>query len=69
MGLLGLFDSPVKFKNQDYHDLKKQAQESGHPFIDLEFPPDAKALFYSGGAATGIEWKRPKVCFFSVLSL
>ena len=61
MGLFGLFDSPVPYKGQKYSDLKKTAQDSGHPFIDTEFPPDEKALFNSGGKAAGIEWKRPKV--------
>ena len=58
---MGLFDSPTPYKGQDYSALRKQAQESGHPFIDPEFPPDQKSLFFSGGNATGLEWKRPKV--------
>ena len=59
MGLFGA--SVVPYKNQKYADLVKAARESGHPFIDQEFPPDEKALSPTPGKMTGIEWKRPKV--------
>lgn len=57
---MGLFSHPTPYKGQNYSELKKQALESGHPFIDQEFPPDEKALFHTGGKMSGVEWKRPK---------
>ncbi len=61
--VLGLFNSPACYKGQKYEALKKTAIKTGHPFIDPEFPPDDKALFYSKSDSkiTGIEWKRPSV--------
>jgi hypothetical protein len=61
--VFGLFDSPRPFKGQEFSKLKKQAQESDHLFIDTEFPPDDKSLFYSKGKLAGVIWKRPKVYF------
>ncbi|XP_064639206.1 calpain-5-like isoform X2 [Lineus longissimus] len=58
--VFGLFESPRPFKGQEYSKLKKQSQESCHPFIDNEFPPDDKSLFYSKGKLAGVIWKRPK---------
>ena len=60
---MGIFSRPTPFKDQDYHALKKQAQDSGHPFIDSEFPPDDKAIFFSGSSMKEIVWRRPKVSF------
>jgi calpain-5 len=60
MSVFGFFNSPVPYKGQKYSELKKQATESGHLFLDEEFAPNEKALFSSGGKAAGIEWKRPK---------
>ncbi|XP_052783914.1 calpain-5-like [Mya arenaria] len=53
-------DGVVKFKNQDYASLKKQAQSTGNYFVDPEFPAQDKSLFYSSGKLTGVTWKRPK---------
>ena len=58
---MGLFGSPTSYQDQDYDSLRKQAQSSGQLFTDTTFPPDDKALFYSGGSMKGIVWKRPKV--------
>ncbi|XP_074657458.1 calpain-5-like [Tubulanus polymorphus] len=58
--VFGLFESPRPFKAQEFHKLKKQSQESGHLFIDSEFPPDDKSLFYTKGKLAGVVWKRPK---------
>ena len=63
--VFGLFAGAIPYKGQKYHELKKAAQQSGHPFIDSEFPPDDKSLFGSPGKLAGIEWKRPKVSRFS----
>ncbi|XP_013401269.1 calpain-5 isoform X3 [Lingula anatina] len=57
---MGLFSSPTPYHGQVYSDLRKQAQTSGHPFIDTDFPPDDKSLFYTKGKLAGVEWKRPK---------
>ena len=58
---MGLFDSPTPFRNQSYSSLRDQAQKSGNLFVDTEFPAQDKSVFYSGGGAAGLEWKRPKV--------
>ncbi len=55
------FGGPTPYKGQKYAALKKTAQDSGHPFLDPEFPPDDKALFHTQAKLAGIEWKRPKV--------
>jgi calpain-5 len=57
---MGLFSSPTPYKGQKYAELKKKAIETGHPFIDTEFPPDNKSLFTTSSKGAGIEWKRPK---------
>lgn len=52
-------------KNQNYEDLKRQAQESQTLFEDPEFPPNESSLFYKGNVAQlpgQVVWKRPKVC-------
>ena len=52
----------VPFKGQRYDLLKKSAHNSGHLFIDREFPPDDSSLFFQGSSKTrAITWKRPKV--------
>lgn len=56
-----LFDSVKKFKNQDYHKLKKECQAKGTLFIDTEFPPDERSLSSTPGKYGGVVWKRPKV--------
>ena len=57
---MSFFSSPVAYKGQVYASLKKQAIDSGHPFIDNEFPPDDKAINPHGNASN-IVWKRPHV--------
>ena len=61
--------SVVPFKGQKYSALKKQALSSGHSFEDPEFPRDEKSLFRGQGRASGIEWKRPRVCNFHCIKL
>ncbi|KAL5005458.1 hypothetical protein ScPMuIL_018914 [Solemya velum] len=57
---MGFFSSVKKYKNQDYSKLKKESQSRGHLFIDPEFPPDDKSLFYTPGKVGQVVWKRPK---------
>lgn len=53
------------FKNQSYSKLKKRCQAEGKLFIDPEFPPEAKSMYYSQAMAPeSVEWKRPKVWFY-----
>ncbi|CAH1781191.1 unnamed protein product [Owenia fusiformis] len=58
--VFGLFSSPVLYKGQDYAALRKEHQDSGHLYIDNQFPPDDKSLGPSGGKGGHVEWKRPK---------
>lgn len=50
----------VKYKGQDYDQLKKQAVSTGNHFVDPEFPAQDKSLFYTPGKLAGVVWKRPK---------
>lgn len=52
--------SVLPYKGQKYSILKKQALSSGQPFEDPEFARSERSLFYTSGAASGIEWKRPR---------
>ncbi|KAK6194889.1 hypothetical protein SNE40_000425 [Patella caerulea] len=58
--LKNLFGSVVKYKNQDYDALKKESKEKGTLFIDTEFPPDDRSLFFTPNKMQGVVWKRPK---------
>lgn len=58
---MSCFGSTHTYKGQDYTKLKKEAQQKGTLFIDLEFPPDDRSLFYSQGKLADVVWKRPKV--------
>jgi hypothetical protein len=55
------FGSIKAYKGQQYDKLKKEAKQKGNLFIDLEFPPDDRSLFYSQGKLADVVWKRPKV--------
>ncbi|GFN79965.1 calpain-5 [Plakobranchus ocellatus] len=57
---MGLFDSVVRYKNQEYDKLKKECQTKGTLFIDTEFPPDDRSLSSTPGKFGGVVWKRPK---------
>lgn len=51
----------IRFKNQSYSKLKKKCQTEGKLFVDPEFPPEVKSMYYSRPMAPeSIEWKRPK---------
>ena len=52
----------MAFKGQKYTSIKKECLKKGELFMDSEFPPNAKSLFYSQ-IDNEIEWKRPKVSF------
>lgn len=47
------------FRNQKYKDLRKKHISGGELFVDEEFPPKNKSLFFSK-VSSNIEWKRPK---------
>lgn len=54
--------APVRrFKNQNYHALKKECLEQRKVFEDPEFPASDASLFYSSPPLGKIEWRRPKV--------
>nr|XP_022342765.1 calpain-5-like [Crassostrea virginica] len=57
--VLGLFDSAIPFKGQDFSKLKSQCVSSGQLFEDPEFPPSSSSLFHSKSAPENIVWKRP----------
>lgn len=60
MDFLPCFSAMKKYKNQDYPKLKRECKSKGNLFIDLEFPPDDRSLFYSRGKLADVVWKRPK---------
>ncbi|XP_013379035.1 calpain-5 isoform X1 [Lingula anatina] len=53
-----MFRSPDPFKGQKYESIKKDCIKRGQPFVDPEFQPNNKSLFYSK-VDSDIEWKRP----------
>ena len=53
-------NTPKPFKGQKYGTLKKEHIKKSNLFIDPEFPPNNKSLFFSK-VDNEIEWKRPKV--------
>ncbi|XP_041352428.1 calpain-5-like [Gigantopelta aegis] len=57
---MGLFDTVKHYKNQNYTALKKECVEKGTLFIDSEFPPDDRSLFFTKDKIQGVVWKRPK---------
>jgi len=58
---MSCFGSMKRYKGQSYEKLKKEAKSKGNLFIDMEFPPDDRSLFYTSGKLAGVVWKRPKV--------
>lgn len=51
-----------RFRNQNYDQLKKQAQTTQTPFTDPEFPAEYSSIYPSPDkkdSAIDIEWKRP----------
>ena len=58
---MSCFGSIQSYKGQNYSKLKKEAKQKGNLFIDLEFPPDDRSLFYTDAKLAGVVWKRPKV--------
>ena len=57
MGIFGSDD--ILFKNQDYHKLRKAAEDSGELFVDNEFPAINQSV--SNKSLGYVEWKRPSV--------
>lgn len=50
------------FKNQRYSKLKGQCERDERLFVDPEFPPETKSLYFSRATPPEhVEWKRPKV--------
>lgn len=58
------------FRNQRFSKLKAQCERDQRLFVDPEFPPETKSLFFSRATPPEpVEWKRPKVIFvFMILS-
>ena len=50
------------FRNQRYSKLKGQCERDERLFVDPEFPPETKSLYFSRATPPEhVEWKRPKV--------
>lgn len=49
------------FRDQKYHELKRQCIQQGRLFEDPEFPASDESLFYQRAPPKKVEWKRPKV--------
>lgn len=49
------------FRDQKYHELKRQCIQQGQLFEDPEFPASDESLFYQKVPRGKVEWKRPKV--------
>lgn len=60
--VLGLFNSAIPYKDQQYSKLKSQCVSKGELFVDHLFPPSSKSLFYSK-VEKDIVWKRPGVSY------
>lgn len=60
--VLGLFNSAIPYKDQQYSKLKSQCVSKGELFVDPLFPPTSKSLFYSK-VEKDIVWKRPGVSY------
>jgi hypothetical protein len=60
--VLGLFNSAIPYKDQQYSKLKSQCVSKGELFVDPLFPPTSKSLFYSK-VEKNIVWKRPGVSY------
>lgn len=62
-GSLGELKTPVvkdgKLYGQDFEALRQDCLASGNLFVDPEFPPDDRSLYFSQGTPAGVEWKRP----------
>ena len=59
-----MFKKVKSFKGQDYGKLKSQSVSTGQLFVDQEFPPEAKSLYFSKQPPGDVEWKRPGVSNF-----
>lgn len=50
------------FKNQRFGKLKAQCERDERLFVDPEFPPETKSLYFSRATPPEpVDWKRPKV--------
>uniref|UniRef100_A0A3Q3IJP2 Calpain catalytic domain-containing protein n=1 Tax=Monopterus albus TaxID=43700 RepID=A0A3Q3IJP2_MONAL len=61
---IGTNESPVKFSQQDYDDLRQQCLKSNRLFEDNTFPAERKTLGYKelgpySPNTKGVVWKRP----------
>lgn len=49
-------------RNQRFSKLKAQCEKDERLFVDPEFPPETKSLYFSRATPPEpVEWKRPKV--------
>lgn len=60
-----IFQSINQFSKQNYTKLKAQCIEEKKLFVDNFFPAADSSLF-KNRKLSGVEWKRPKVDFFTV---
>lgn len=50
------------YRNQRFSKLKAQCEKDERLFVDPEFPPETKSLYFSRATPPEpVEWKRPKV--------
>ena len=55
-------------RNQRFSRLKAQCEKDERLFVDPEFPPDTKSLYFSRATPPEpVEWKRPKVSLITRL--
>ena len=50
---------------EKYLSLQRQLQRSGELYEDRDFPPNFRSLFTKTRPSVNLQWKRPKVCFYS----
>lgn len=50
------------FKQQKYNSIRRDLLKREELFMDPEFPPSSKSLYFNGAADPGVVWKRPTVC-------
>ena len=61
----GSLENPVRFLNQDFHQLEKYCMERQLRYIDDMFPPNQNSIgqvSLSPSQLARVEWLRPGVC-------
>lgn len=65
-GVWTMFSSAVPYKNQHYHELKKDCIRDQKLFEDPEFPATSSSLYFKKPPPGFVEWKRPGVSGASI---